>query len=363
MKIVFVLPEKMNVPVGGYKIIYEYADFLAGQGYEVAIDHFWFWKHDPRFTSAKTKTRLFLKKIAYLCHLKRVDPKIPWYTFKHRVNLNFKLNFKPSQVTNGDCVIATAWFTAPYVNTLSKFKKAKFYFVQHYEIWDGAKSLVDATWKLPMHKIVIASWLKDIAAQMGEKAEFIPNFVDDDIRLTNPIEQRKPTISMLYHTNEWKGTQDGLKAITSIHRKDPKVKVKLFGVYPRPTTLPDWIQYYQNPAREVLRDEIYNQSSIFVFPSRTEGWGLTATEAMACGAALVATDNGGVRDFGIHNQTALISPVQDSKQLAANILRLLNDEQLRVELATNGIKFVAKYRISNSGSQLAKFLEEQSKNE
>ncbi len=49
-----------------------------------------------------------------------------------------------------------------------------------YEIWDGPKEQVDETWTLPLHKIVIARWLYDLAQQHFHQNEitYIPNGID-----------------------------------------------------------------------------------------------------------------------------------------------------------------------------------------
>jgi glycosyltransferase involved in cell wall biosynthesis len=77
-----------------------------------------------------------------------------------------------------------------------------------------------------------------------------------------------------------------------------------------------------------------------VAPSRTEGWGLTGCEALLCGAALVATDIDGHREFAFHEETALTSPARSPNALAENILRLINDPKLRIDLAKKGFQFV-----------------------
>ena len=63
-------------------------------------------------------------------------------------------------------------------------------------------------------------------------------------------------------------------------------------------------------ARQLV-DEIYNTSRVFLCTSWVEGFGLTNVEAMACGAALVTTDNGGSRDYALHGETALVAPCGD----------------------------------------------------
>ena len=147
---------------------------------------------------------------------------------------------------------------------------------------------------------------------------------------------------MLYHEADWKGTRDGLDALHQVHKSVPETKVILFGVPKTPKGLPPWVQYYCRPRQEVLCD-LYNSASIFVSPSWAEGWPLPPAEAMMCGAALVATDIGGHREYAIHGKTALLSPAKHPRELAENILRLIRTPSLRIELANSGYKHIQQF--------------------
>ena len=61
---------------------------------------------------------------------------------------------------------------------------------------------------------------------------------------------------------------------------------------------------------------------------------------MACGAALVSTDIGGVRDYALNGETALLTPIKNPRQMATNINRLLDDSNLRVKIARAGHELI-----------------------
>jgi len=71
---------------------------------------------------------------------------------------------------------------------------------------------------------------------------------------------------------------------------------------------------------------------VYVNASRSESFGLATAEAMACGAAVVATATGGSRELIEDGVTGLLTPVGDAGALAAAVLRLLRDESLRASL-------------------------------
>ena len=84
-----------------------------------------------------------------------------------------------------------------------------------------------------------------------------------------------------------------------LHERRPDVEIVGFGARSPDQPLPDWITYHQAPEQSTLVDDLYNGSRIFLCTSTVEGFGLPALEAMACGAALVTTDNGGADDYAV----------------------------------------------------------------
>jgi glycosyltransferase involved in cell wall biosynthesis len=114
-----------------------------------------------------------------------------------------------------------------------------------------------------------------------------------------------------------------------------------------------------NPPQEFIVNEIYNRSRIFLCSSRVEGFGLPSVEAMACGATLVTTSNGGSDDFAIHEETALVCEPDDITAMADNVERLLRDDELRIRLAKQGMEYVReKFDWDVSAEKLETFLNE-----
>ena len=267
----------------------------------------------------------------------------PWLKTDPKVRLLCVPSLSERFVPDGDVVIATAWQTAEWVSQYSKAKGRGFYFIQALETWNGPEERVYATWKSPLKKIVPSKWLAEIARDMGESAIYIPYGLDlEAFRIVTPAEERRANqLTMLYHNGEWKGCAEGFAALSLVREKDPQTRAILFGVPARPSTLPEWIEYHRLPSAKLLR-ELYNRAAIFVAPSRTEGMGVSpAAKRYFAGAALVATDIDGHREFAIHEQTALTSPARSPGALAENILlRLIQNPGLRIRLAKNGYQFV-----------------------
>ena len=327
MRITFILPDVTPIPNGGVMVVYEYANRLAARGHLVTVVHPRNWmRMEGPVQWAKARLWPISVKLRY-------GGPVPWMAVNPKVRQLLVPDLRPKFIPDADAVIATFFRTAPYVYELPAAKGRKHYLIQHYETWAGSKEEVDATWRLPLHKIVISLWLKEIADELGvvDQTTHIPNGLDlAGLTITKPIADRPPRAAMLYHKNEMKGSSEGIGALKRVREQDQEFVAVLFGTTPRGSEIPEWIEYHQLPTREALRD-LYNSASVFLQPSRTEGWGLTSTEAMACGCALITTDNGGSRDFAVDGDTALVVPVQDVEAMSAKILILLRDKPLRLE--------------------------------
>jgi glycosyltransferase involved in cell wall biosynthesis len=76
----------------------------------------------------------------------------------------------------------------------------------------------------------------------------------------------------------------------------------------------------------------YERAAVVAAPSRREGYGVVAREAMAWGRPVVATAVGGLRDAVEDDVTGLLVPAGDSDALRAALERLLGDAKLRARL-------------------------------
>ncbi len=342
MKIVFLLACEGTNPGGGHKVIYEYANHLAARGHEVWAIHFA--SAEPRQT-ARTRRGL-LRPFRYISlRLKNNWRPDRWFKLHPAIKAKLAPILSSSALPEADAYIATWWSTAESLAEMERFKGKRFYLIQHLETWAGGEKDVMATWRAPLQKIVIARWLEQIAQEIGEESHYIPNGLDfDKFGQDTAFDGRDPKrLAMLFNTNlEWKGTNYGIEAARKVKEIHPDFEAEFFGVQERPEDLPRWITYHQNPAQDELR-RIYNRIAIFLSPSLSEGWGLPPSEAMTCGASVIATDIGGHREFCIDDETALLVPVRDSDAIASAVCRLIDDQQLRLRIARNGHKHIHQF--------------------
>jgi glycosyltransferase involved in cell wall biosynthesis len=86
-----------------------------------------------------------------------------------------------------------------------------------------------------------------------------------------------------------------------------------------------------NPVHLV---NIYNRCDIFLTPSRLEGFGLSAAEAMACGKPVVATNGSSLPELVIDGKGGFLCRMDDVKDFAEKIRYLAADEELRNEMGS-----------------------------
>lgn len=92
----------------------------------------------------------------------------------------------------------------------------------------------------------------------------------------------------------------------------------------------------------------------FVFPSKYEGFGFPVAEAMACGTPVICSDRGSLGE--VAGDAALILPGLDAESIAHEMLRVVDDEQLRCDLRARGLENVERFVWEKSIAEHARVL-------
>lgn len=355
MKINFLLPCYAWGPSGGFKVVYEYANRLVARGHQVAVIH-------PRRLKYPPPEKLTLRGLARNTRwgLKEMysKPVIDWHPIDPRVCLLYVPDSDQRYIPDGDILFATAWHSVRSVLDCSPNKGEKCYLIQGYETWLGPQDLVNDTWKAPLHKIAVSKWLIEVGRELGcGDVAYVPNGVDlEHYRLITPLEERPCQVAMTFSRVGVKASQDGIRALEIARQRFPNLHVVLFGKGRRPSSIPEWMTYVQDPPQSDIVEQFFNKSRIVMSSSLAEGFGLPLAEGAACGCAMVTTDSGGVRDFVVPGATGLLSPPANPEALARNLCLLLERDDLRIQLAEAGHNFVQRFNWENSTSLLESFL-------
>ena len=307
---------------GGVRAILTYADRLVARGHAVEV-----------IVPARGTIRAVGRSLS------GVGPSwIPGF----RARVRWVARWQADALPAADVLMATAWQSAPVVADAPASCGRKFYLVQHYEsLYHGSPEAVDATYRLPLAKIVISTWLAGIMRdRFRAHATVLVTPVDRALfhRVPTSPSGPGPRVLMLHHSYEWKGVADGIEAAARVKRAVPGLRLVGFGVKP-PREASPYDEFHADPPQEDLA-RLYSSCEIYLCPSWDEGLAMPPMEAMACGAALATYDNGGCRDYARDGETALVARRRDIAELSAKLQRLATDVPFRDKIATAGQQFV-----------------------
>lgn len=158
MRITFLCPH-LGI-AGGVRAILSYAHRLAGRGHEVTV---------------VVKARHTLD-----AWWRNRRPRAPGWWPDFGAGIRWVGQFRPDQLPPGDAVVATAWYTAPVAAAAPARCGIGCYLIQHYEsLYHGPPTEVDATYRLPLRRIVISTWLREVLRdRFGVEAEVLVTPVD-----------------------------------------------------------------------------------------------------------------------------------------------------------------------------------------
>lgn len=139
-----------------------------------------------------------------------------------------------------------------------------------------------------------------------------------------------------------------LKAMPEILTKRPEVTLTIVGDGPQKDSLialantlgiGDSVNFSGAVENGAL-PSFYRRAGIFVSPSRSEGFGLTIAESLACECAVISSDLPALRELIIDGETGIIVPPGEIVPLSRAILAILAAPELRDSLGRAGRRFI-----------------------
>jgi glycosyltransferase involved in cell wall biosynthesis len=104
--------------------------------------------------------------------------------------------------------------------------------------------------------------------------------------------------------------------------------------------------------------EFLSITDIAVFPSQFEGFPISLIEKMAMGLPVVTSDIDVFKEVIVNNQNGLICSVNDPDGYAKKIIKLINDENLRIKIGKSAQETAVKYDIERITNETLSFYEE-----
>lgn len=223
------------------------------------------------------------------------------------------------------------------------------------EFLQGSAGVVRTSMRRAARLIVPSAFLQQVFAQFGIPAEVVPNIID--LQLYQPVaaaasnKGSAPHLIVTRNLEPIYDNQTALRVLAMVRRQLPDATLTIAGTGPELARL-------QALARELGVEEcvsfagrlgrtemaaLYRQATLMLNTSLTDNMPNSVLEALASGVPVVSTDVGGVPYLLTHEQTALLVKPQQPEQMAAAVLRLLQNAQLRDSLVANGLQDVQRY--------------------
>jgi glycosyltransferase involved in cell wall biosynthesis len=138
----------------------------------------------------------------------------------------------------------------------------------------------------------------------------------------------------------------------------PKVKFLIAGRGPEEASLFESIKRMGMLGKVLLLGHrpdpapLLKALDIYVQSSWGEGMGSVLIEAAACGVPIAATTAGGIPEVVDDGETGLLVAPRHPEGLAANLLRLIDDKELRERLSNEGLKRISRFGLTRMANDM-----------
>jgi phosphatidylinositol alpha-mannosyltransferase/D-inositol-3-phosphate glycosyltransferase len=101
----------------------------------------------------------------------------------------------------------------------------------------------------------------------------------------------------------------------------------------------------------------YRAADVFVQPSHFEAFGSSAVEAMASGLPIVSSGVGGLGDFLVAGDNALLHDARSPQSIARVLTQMLHDQNLRERLAARSLETAQRFELRGLLDRFAQLVE------
>lgn len=192
---------------------------------------------------------------------------------------------------------------------------------------------------------------KDYLSLKGNIISIIPNgfdFSDESILKSEYCSNKSSDILYIGNLSHLKGVDLLIKSIPFVKKEIPDVNVLIGGIGPLECELKNMVKdldlekniSFLGYIDNLTKYSFLKSSKICIVPSRSETFGITILEAMACSKPIIASNVGGIPYVVENKKTGLLFNSNDEYDLAEKIIYLLNNDCLMVNMGLQGEKRV-----------------------
>lgn len=198
--------------------------------------------------------------------------------------------------------------------------------------------------------VVPSRYLADVFREFGLEAKVVPNIIDStqfSFRLRRPL---RPKLVCTRGFHPYYCVDIVVRAFAEVQRAYPEATLDLVGGGPEQAEISKLVRELRLSSVTfsgvVSRQEIgryYDRADIFINASQLDNMPVSVLEAFASGTPVVTTSPEGMDYLVDHERTGLLSKPGDSRLLAKNVLRILEDQQLAATLANHAYQESQRY--------------------
>lgn len=174
--------------------------------------------------------------------------------------------------------------------------------------------------------------------QIKKEIEVIPNFID--INRFRRVENKQTQCyrknfapndeKILIHTSNFrplKRVQDVIRIFNEVNKKIP-TKLILIGDGPERSDCERLVRELDIGkdvkflGKQDSLVELLSVADLFLMPSQSESFGLSALEAMSCGVPVISSSIGGLPELNVHGETGYIAEIGDLERMAKYAIEL-----------------------------------------
>lgn len=320
---------------GGSKIILEYANRLAKKGHKINI-------------------------VTY-------DEYPDWYELSDKINFVKVPENEDIEkyIPNSDVVVPTSWKCIRKAIKANKgpvafFEQGGSHLFEIDRLSEIKRKVVYDRMQLPPFIYTVSKYSAEKIEEIyGRRSSIIYNALESKIFYPREKERNENEISITIVGSEdfkFKNVGEVLEVIRELKEKY-QIKLNWITQTEPKINIEEGKNAIVNPEQKIIGDVLRN-TDIYICNSEYESFGLPTLEAMTCGATVITTDTGGMRDFVIDRENALVIKHHNKEDMKEKIEMLINDKNLMHNIAQKGIITASKFNWNNTILSMEKYFGE-----
>ena len=323
-------------------LFYPMSDKIKVVNLDIGFEELWACSFLKKIPVYLRKQRLYKKKLT--AELMRIHPDITISLLRREINFLTSIHDNSKKI--GELHVNRANYR--------NFEAADSNFIKDIFARFWMKSLVSHLNRLD--RFVVLTEEDKLAWKELDNVEVISDPLSFDVNEVSPLTNKR-VIAVGRYVYQ-KGFDLLLQAWSKIEKQIPDWELTIYGMGDRTPyeSMIDSLQIDRNrchlygPTEDIKHE--YLSSSLFVFSSRFEGFGMVLIEAMACGLPVVSFDCPcGPKDIVSDEEDGVLVENGNVSELADHMISLMEDDERRKSMSKNALKNVQRYKIEQIARQ------------